>query len=246
MPNQSDAASKEGKQANAAPREAISADQVATYLRQHPNFLVEHPALLDILEAPEQDHGEGVIDLQQAMLQRLRAEVDNLTDARDALVVTGRSNLNTQARTHDAVLSILGARSFEQFIHTITTDLAVKLDLDVATIAVEQSDDSVQAMPAKGIFQLDEGTLEELLGTAPMLLRENIAGDPEIFGPAAGLVQSDALIRLSISAQAPKVLLALGSRQPDQFHPGQGTELLNFLAKVLECSFRTWLSLPRT
>ena len=63
-------------------------------------------------------------------------------------------------------------------------------------------------------------------------------------GAAAGLVRSDALIRLDIAEAAPPTLIAFGSRQPDHFHPGQGTELLNFLARVLEITIRAWLDLP--
>ena len=57
-------------------------------------------------------------------------------------------------------------------------------------------------------------------------------------------VRSDALIRLRISTNTPPALLALGSRQTGAFHAGQGTELLTFLSKVLEVSFRAWLHLP--
>jgi hypothetical protein len=37
--------------------------------------------------------------------------------------------------------------------------------------------------------------------------------------------------------------LALGSRDREKFHPGQGAELLNFLAALLERLIRGWLKL---
>ena len=51
-------------------------------------------------------------------------------------------------------------------------------------------------------------------------------------------------MRLKISPMAPTGLLALGSRDIGRFTPGQDTELLGFLAKVLECTARSWLDLP--
>ena len=42
----------------------------------------------------------------------------------------------------------------------------------------------------------------------------------------------------------PQAMLALGSRQPEHFHPGQGTELLVFLAGTLQQCIRMWLDLP--
>jgi uncharacterized protein YigA (DUF484 family) len=71
-----------------------------------------------------------------------------------------------------------------------------------------------------------------------------VEGDAMVFGPGAGLVSSDALLRLSISSTTPTALLALGAREPGQFHPGQGTELLTFLARVVESCIRGWLNLP--
>lgn len=260
MPNQSDAAPKAGKSdkraasKKAAPekgaaRQSVTADQVAQYLRQHPNFLAENPDLVDGQTAPNRHQETGVVDLQHVMLQRLRDEVGELTGARDDLIVTGRSNLTTQARVHEAILSLLNARNFEQFVVTITTDLSVILDLDVITVAVEPCDQfpqgqSLKGAAGKGVVQLPQDYIEETLGRASILLRGDVTGDPAVFGSGAGLVRSDALIRLSIGAETPSALLALGSRQPDQFQPGQGTELLTFLARVLECNFRTWLSVP--
>ena len=66
----------------------------------------------------------------------------------------------------------------------------------------------------------------------------------ELFGAAAGLVRSEALIRLSIGDATPEALLALGSRDAEHFQEGQGTELLGFLARVVEGSIRGWLNLP--
>ena len=75
-------------------------------------------------------------------------------------------------------------------------------------------------------------------------LRPEGQGEAEIFGAAAGLVRSDALIRIKVSAEAPVGLIAFGSRRESTFHPSQGTELLAFLARALEISVRSWLRSP--
>ncbi len=248
MANHSDAAPKGGKPEAAgesAEQHGVSADQVANYLRRHPDFFADHPSVLDGLEPPTRAQGNGIVDLQHAMVQRLREEICGLTSARDDLVETGRNNLNAQARIHKAVIALLEARSFEQFIEIITTDLAVILDLDVVTIGVENSGQGLPTGQIRGVYQLRRGLVYELLGPAgEIMLREEVTGNPEIFGSGAGLVRSDALIRLSISPRAPEALLALGSRKAEHFHQGQGMELLTFLRKMLESCFRSWLDLP--
>ncbi len=253
--NPSDAASKKGgadKAASgkdAAPKSSttapVTAARVAEYLRQHPDFLARNPALLEGMEIPGRDQGNGVVDLQRFMVERLRSDLAEMSAARDELVINVRTNMATQSRTHKAIIALLAARSFEHFVETVTTDLAIVLDLDVVALAVEQSERDDHSQPPAGVRCLQPGAINEVLGpTQNILLRSDIDGDPMIFGAGAGLVRSDALIRLDISSEAPPALLALGSRQSDQYDPGQGTELLRFLAQVIEHTFRAWLSLP--
>ncbi len=246
MPNRSDAAPKGKSPQPAQETPALSGQDVAAYLRRHPDFFRHYPALLEDLQAPDCKRGDGVVDLPSFMVERLRDSMEEMTKARDDLLATGRNNQAIQNRIHQAILALLNARSFEQFIETITTDLAVIMDVDLVTIGVERTETGAAVRPSSGIYRLEEGVLEALTGGANggILLRDNIEGDVAIFGAGAGLVSSDALLRLNIAPNAPGALLAFGSRQPDQFHAGQGTELLNFLARVLECCFRAWLELP--
>ena len=69
--------------------------------------------------------------------------------------------------------------------------------------------------------------------------------DPALFGGAAGLVRSQALLRLSFSRSAPVGLMCIGTRIPDMFQPGLGTELLTFLARTLEVTIAQWLDRSR-
>ena len=81
-------------------------------------------------------------------------------------------------------------------------------------------------------------------GRQSILLEQDISADPAIFGSAASLIASQAIVRLDISPDAPPALLAFGSRDRSRFHSGQATELLQFLARVLEKLIRVWLDLP--
>lgn len=248
--NRQDAAPRRGagRRTNSgtpAGREPLSAAQVIAYLQRHPDFLNDHPDVIDALAAPARRCGDGVTDLQQVMVERLRRENSDLAETHDALVVTGRSNLCAQSRIHNAVVTLLSARTFEHFVEMVTSDLAITLDIDVVTIGVEQlTQDQVRA-ETPGVYRLPPGAADRIFTPGQsIILRGSSAGDPTVFGVAAGLVRSEALIRLTISRSTPPALLALGSRRDDQFQPGQGTELLSFLARVIETSIRGWLNLP--
>ena len=219
--------------------------EVATYLRQHATFLAEHPDLLHVLTPPAQQRGDGVIDMQQFMLQRLQTEVARLKNQHRALITTSRANLASQARIHQAVLALLAAPSFEHLIQIVTTDFAVLLDADVITLAVESVSCGQSHLSVRGVQLLERGTVESMFGPdRDVLLLGDAEGDPTVFGGGAGLVRSAALLRLKVSPQAPAGLLAIGSRRTGKFHAGQGTELLGFLAKSLSIVIAGWLDLP--
>jgi len=147
---------------------------------------------------------------------------------------------------HKAVLAMLRAPSFEHLLQIVTTDLAVLIDVDIVTLGVEGSASRTQRLPVQGIHLLPSGTVDRLLGpNRDALLCTDIQGDPALFGGAAGLVRSQALLRLSFSRSAPIGLMCIGTRTADAFQPGLGTELLTFLARTLEITIAQWLDRAR-
>ncbi|MFB3102224.1 MAG: DUF484 family protein [Alphaproteobacteria bacterium] len=227
-----------------------TAKQVSAYLRAHPDFLRRHPSLLTIMEAPVREFadsdpgGSDVVDLQHAMVGRLRTELVRSVKQHGELIDAGRNNQRSQARIHETVLRLLSARSLDHLLELMTTDLVGLLDIDAVALCLETG--SVAPATSHGIRILPDGTIAKVIGSErDVTLRDNVSGDRRIFGEAAGLVRSDALLRLVVRENGPPALLALGSREPRRFHPGQGSELLAFLAHVMEHSICTWLDLPR-
>jgi hypothetical protein len=236
---------RSGRPAAFAPTE-IGARDVLAYLRDHPDFLDSHPDALRLLRAPARDGGDDVLDFQHFMLERLRRDAARLEDEQKTVLATSRSNLASQGRVHRAVLSMLRAGGFEHLLQIVTTDLAVLLDVDIVTLCVESTGSPTTRLPMNGIHLLRAGTVDALLGPGrDTQLATDIHGDPALFGPAAGLVRSQALLRLAFSRTAPIGLMCLGTRRPDVFCPGLGTELLNFLARALEISIAQWLDRSR-
>jgi uncharacterized protein YigA (DUF484 family) len=223
----------------------IGGRDVVAYLRRHPDFLDHHPEALRLLRAPSRELGERIDDFQHFMIERLRGDVARVTLEQRTLIAASRGNLATQGRVHKAVLAILAASSFEQLLQTVTTDLAVLLDVDVVTIGVESTTVPGARLSLQGIRLLKAGAVDELLGTERgLLLQSDAPGEPVLFGSAAGLVRSQALLRLSFGRGAPAGLLCIGARKPGRFHPGTGTELLSFLARTLGITIAQWLNPP--
>src|SRR3546814_4734435 len=86
----------------------------------------------------------------------------------------------------------------------------------------ESEDPDSPLIKTPGLHTVPPGTVDALLGpNRTLLLRNDVTGDPEVFGGGAPLVRSDALVRLSVSSATPPALLAFGTRHAERFHPGQ-------------------------
>jgi uncharacterized protein YigA (DUF484 family) len=241
--------SKAPRTKTSEPRELTDA-QVVRFLRENPDFLERYPQLLSVIRAPERqfedadEAGGEVVDLQGAMLSRMRSELAQREKQSSELIDASRANLQSQNRVHAAVIAILSARSLDHMIEILTIDLAGLLNVDAVALCLEGG--MVTPTSAHGLRVVPVGTIDKILDVSRTVsLRENVEGDRRIYGEAAGLVRSEAMLRLSVREDAPCALLAMGSREPDRFHTGQGSELLTFLARILEHSIRTWLDLPR-
>ena len=230
---------------------ALTGDEVAGYLRRNPGFLSNYPDVASILHAPDRfaeppTEGDApVVDLQRYMVERLRSDVDQAELRTARLIDTSRENLVGQRRIHEAVLSMLAAGTLEQLVEIVTTDMAIQLDIDVVSICMESDKALPDGALRQGLALMDEGLVDEIMGPATdCVLRDasTPAGDRElIFGAGAGLIDSDALLRVQPHPTTPQGMLALGSREPDKFHPDQGSELLLFLARCFEQTLRTAL-----
>lgn len=219
-----------------------SAAEVAEYLRGHPDFLAENPDLLAVLTPPALRRDGNVVDMQRYILDRLRGENVKLRSSRDEIIATSRANVSSQARIHTAALALIAATTLEHVIEVITTDLAVHLEVDAIVLAFEALDRVPPGGNSTHLRLLPRGTIDRLMnGGRDVLMTADQPADGALFGSAATLVRSQALLRLDLRRDAPLGLLAMGSRTPGRFHPGQGSELLVFLAHVVEITMRGWL-----
>jgi uncharacterized protein YigA (DUF484 family) len=227
-----------------APAPRLTEDQVVDYLRRHRDFLDRHPELIADLLPPQHRNGRSVVDLQHYLIDRLRRDLAELRRTHDSAVLAARGNLHSQQRVHGAVVDLMNAPSFEHFVEAITTDLALKLEVDVVSLCVESTRPN-QPRTKSGVRFLAVGAVDALVGPGKAIaLRPAVAAERAVYGGAAALVKSDVLLRLSISEAAPTGVVAIGSREPGHFRSGQGTELLVFLAKTIESTARAWLDLP--
>lgn len=223
-------------------RPELDAADVADFLTRHPDFFAQHPELLHAMTPVASRHGKGVLDFQRFVTERLQEDVSRLKRGHDEIIAASRANLSSQGRVHTTVLALLGARTLEHLIEITTVDLALHLEVDAVVLGFESHDRTPINAASRGLRLWPKGRTDNWVPPGrEVVLSGPVVGDPALFGSAAPLVKSQALLRLQLKREAPSGLLALGSREASRFHSGQGTELLAFLARALELCFRGWL-----
>ena len=228
------------KEASAKPEDldGPSETAIADYLCRHPDFFVRNPDVLALMASPDRWTGDGVVDMQSYLLDRHRVEIDDLRNCAQEVIENSRSNMSTQTRTHAAVLAVLNASCMDQLIRVVAEDWPLLLDVDLVTVGYEPAASRLPLLVSANIGQLRAGTVDALLGPdEDVLLVRDMKDDGAIFGSGAGIVRSAALARLRPNQTISTGLVAFGSRGPT-FTPGQGTELIGFLARILDSSFR--------
>jgi len=213
----------------------LSNQDVVDYLRKHPDFFVQNPMLLEVLDLPARYSGEHIVDLQHEALKRLRAKQDILVD-------NSRSNMSVQLATHEAVLAMLEARSLDELIGIVQDEIPILLDIDMAAIALEGAVESIDVSAEGMPVLLPMGEVQKRLGDDDVLLLANVQSGDNLFGAASELVRSVALARLYPSEVMPAGLMILGARDEATFHPQQGTELITFMARCAEILVEKWLT----
>ena len=222
------------------PSGGVTADDVVSYLEGHPDFFSSRQDLLSNMTAPSRWTGDGVVDMQRFLADRRLREIDDLRNCAQEVIETSRSNMSVQTRTHAAVLALLWAADMDQLLRVISDDLPLLLDVDVVVLGFEPPGLVTDApMSAEvEIRDLEDGDVDRILGQDEniVLLRdidESPGGGSGLFGAASGLVRSAGLARLCPGQGVPVGFMGLGTRGPT-FSPGQGTEMIGFLARAME------------
>ncbi len=223
-------------------KRVLHEDEVRDYLILNPDFFDVNKDLLTILKPSRSKRHDDVVDFHAVLLHRLQSEVAALSDMQGNMIIASRSNMTTQARIHAAVLCLLEAENYGHLCHIVCNDWVDILQVDSVIICFEQAAD--KAMPENiNIRLLDRGVLNGFMGhETAAILRGNVKAAEEIYGPATPLIRAEALIRIEESDCNPQGVLAFGSRDEDFFTPGQGTELLRFLAAAFQGQLKNLLS----
>jgi uncharacterized protein YigA (DUF484 family) len=214
----------------------LTAEQVAAYLEQHPDFFIEQPAVLDSLELSTSP--EGTISLAQRRLERCLQKNEQLHTQLNSLLFNARKNTELQSRVHQLCLRLMDAKGLNELLPLLMQELKHEFEADEVALRLFYNGDAKVALPSltDNIVQhhVDEDSFkifDSLLAKQqPVCGRLTRAQKTVLFAEQAEQVLSVAC--LPLGHQPCAGLLAIASFNENRFHADMATDYLSFLGEI--------------
>lgn len=209
--------------------EALSAAAVAAYLKSHPEFLRQHPKLLQQLNLSH-DTGQAVslIEHQNTVL---RTENRDLTDRLNQFIDVAKRNDRLFTKLQSLVLQLLSCDSAAKLGAILRKSLVQQFEVDrvqlILTDASEQCDGEWRYQSLKMLADYFPAVVKHRrneCGEFTSMDRALVFGDNQVRSMAlAALTADDKTIGM----------LVLGSYKTDHYRYGTDTLFLDHLARVV-------------
>ena len=202
-------------------------------MRSAPDLIRGDPDLLAELGLRPVAH--NVVDfIPPALARKALAQVQELA-ARQELEAVARANFTAQAQTHAAIVELLESRNHADLARRLDEIARLRFGLTCGSVALE----GPGSVPA-GWRALPEHMCDALTGPQGLARMGPPLHGTMLFGEAGERVRSAALVRLAIWNPARQGVLAFGSPDPDGFTVEMGSELVAFIARVVERTAERW------
>ena len=211
-------------------------EDVARYLKDHPEFFEEHAEVLAEIHIPHPHDGRA-IPLSERQIVSLREKTRVLEAKLRELVQFGEENDVLGERVHRAAIELIKASDFEAMLQVIYYNLREDFAVPHVSIRLWIETDHppfAEFGPAS----------QEVRVFAESLHHPYCSGKPmfetgQWFGEAEAIVKSFAYVPL----RADKVfgLLILASEDPQRFYPEMGTLYLKRLGELVSTGLGRYL-----
>ena len=231
---------------------AAISDELRAEIMARPEAVLEDGDVMSALAAAtEKAKGGNIVDIRGVAMERLETRHERLEETHRHALAAAYGNLAGAKQIHRAVLRLLDAAEFEEFLAALGGDILDIMRVDTARLVFESALSAQD--PAIGrigdlAMVAKPGFVDAYLGRSrerpsrQVTLRSAPKGGREIYGSLVGSIHSEACMKLDLGSGRLPGMLAFGSKDPNQFRPELGADLLAFFFGVFERSMRRWLS----
>ncbi len=212
--------------------DALSADQVAAYLKKHPDFFINRDSLLAEITLPhESGHAISLLERQVKILRERSIESRHTLNQ---LLETAKYNDQLFNVTRALILALLMEDEVAQIASATEANLCTQPGIDACSVILFQADH------LKNVEHTRRESTEFLQENFPTLLRDRrtlcraVSKDTAafLFPHQSASIRSVALC--PIGRERMLGVLAIGNKAQDYFNDELDTLFLDFIGEVLE------------
>ena len=230
--------------------QAVAVDALRQQILDDPDVILEDQNLMKALVvANERALGGNIVDLRGIAMERLESRLDRLEDTHRSVIAAAYENLAGTNLIHNAVLKMLEPVDFTDFLQSLSGDLLETLRVSQMRLILESRDAGNAPSGYEHVLSIVEpGVVDHYItagrdiGVRPVTLRQVSPASRDVYGDNADFIKSEAMLKLDLGEGRLPGLLIMGSEDPHQFRPNQGTDLLAFFCGSFERAMRRWLA----
>jgi uncharacterized protein len=220
----------------------MTIDDVADFLRQHPEFFEAHPDVLLNIEVPH-PHGGRTVSIPERQLIATRDKVRLLEAKLAELIKFGEENDTLSEKVQALTLKLISARTREETIDTLYLELLETFQVPHVAVRVwnvatpETSDSGTNSSVPEFLPVAEEFKQFTEAMTAPYVGAHPVYETHLWFGEHAPHLKSYAMVplrRVSVLSGASNIygVLLLASESAERFYTGMGTMFLTRIGDV--------------
>ena len=225
-------------------------DALRQKILDDPEVILEDQSLMSaLISANERALGGNIVDLRGIAMERLESRLDRLEDTHRSVIAAAYENLAGTNLIHNAVLKMLEPTDFKLFLEQLSGDLRDALRVSRLRLILESKDYESPSVGFDDVLSIvGPGDVDYYItagrdiAVRPVTLRQVAPASPDVYGNAADFIKSEALLKLDLGRGRLPGLLVMGSEDPHQFRPNQGTDILTFFCGAFERALRRWLA----
>ncbi|MGQ0698302.1 MAG: DUF484 family protein [Panacagrimonas sp.] len=221
---------------------SLDENEVATYLRAHPDYLSRFPELLETMEFV---HASGsAVSLIERQVEILRGRNQQLEDRLNHLLEVTRDNEQRAASVHRLARTLIRAPTIASVALGLQTSMREDFKIDetfvgITSAVLKRSDiDGLARLESDGpvMRAFDNFFRTKLIECGPLAE----AQAKLLFPKAAELPRSAAVVPLEKDKNLG--VLVLASVDPERFQPRQGRMFLEMTAELVSAAIRAKLA----
>jgi hypothetical protein len=219
----------------------VTAEEVATYLRRHPEFFDAHTELLSELRVP---HASGeAVSLVERQVSLLRRQNEKTRQRLRELIEIARRNEELAVRMHLLALKLMECAEPKDIFDSLYQELRENFRTDRVAVRLFAAPAFIDTFAGEEFAGEDRNELQLFNSIIerkkPLIGRLKRQQQVFLFGDQGDDIASAVMVPLRGSGWGG--ILAIGSRDPARFQEHLGVEMLTHLGEVLSCILKPWV-----